>query len=969
MKVIRSISSVLITLLLLMSSIVILVPQISADTTSMDKTLYFTPYDPLEGSILYSDFGNPLLSEAAPTGSNSSAWPPRLLDREGKILPDLQTDEWIAWVELWVMYQFADQLLGEFGEFAGEDSDLIKSFFDMYNPFRISQDFIYTDNSTMEIIDDITFNLFIKSKSKLISKDGVKVGVSKQTLLFPQELATTNITVPFTILPNQIKSYPVELDISDVNIVLEQDDSLTFFVEILPSSRVLGRVLTRMSERGFEDRIMNILSGVADFLSNRRLERLKNLGDTIHEFMNLSEMFSQEGVNLSLSDIAELTDGFRTTQFFFGSASHSSNIQFMMEPSENQEITKKKYYLHANQLLDTTKPTNVEPESQQLTTNSLQWTADGLTRNRVLLDAKAVFYLDYRYLIPLNPLSITATLLDQGDEIVSTSLELDRTTLLDLLNADPTKITLSFPIPDSFELWHDHDIGFSVELASNTSLGFRKVHLVYDSTNASSYVSLIFKETDNIIVSVQADPSDGLIVPGDSVHYQLDVTSKYDDDLTAEVILQNKAGLWETISIPSSQSITAQGTQVIDVYVNSTDIRSEAYGNSVDALIQVSGKTGIDHHLSTVQVTQDAIEYAIDIIEYPESIEIQRGGNVSFDIKMVNNNTGAIDDVDSYSVDIDSEQDWDLEYPSTLSDVKKGKTKTFTVTVYVPDDTREDNDTLEITLQSQKNPDTTQTITVIVEVTSGSILDIMYEWFEDASHQLGFNDVFGEYAATGFAVIILLVVFFIIILLALLLTNKVLILDCPTAVKEINTYNLATYEITLRNPTRKLRSYTINTMLKDAEQQPWNVQSVEHDIEIPAKQSRTIEITVEPPRAADTDAWALSEVQIQVVGKHRQETLELMTLIVTGEPTVALAKVSHFPRRFTAGEKILTTCRVENKHLGETQRVDVTLYINGEQKNKVEDITIPVRGYAEVTLPWIAVSGSNDVYIKVTQRV
>jgi len=39
--------------------------------------------------------------------------------------------------------------------------------------------------------------------------------------------------------------------------------------------------------------------------------------------------------------------------------------------------------------------------------------------------------------------------------------------------------------------------------------------------------------------------------------------------------------------------------------------------------------------------------------------------------------------------------------------------------------------------------------------------------------------------------------------------------------------------------------------------------------------------------------------------------------------------------------------------------------VNNEEKNKVEDITIPAGGYADIKIPWIAIKGKNEIEIVV----
>ncbi len=65
------------------------------------------------------------------------------------------------------------------------------------------------------------------------------------------------------------------------------------------------------------------------------------------------------------------------------------------------------------------------------------------------------------------------------------------------------------------------------------------------------------------------------------------------------------------------------------------------------------------------------------------------------------------------------------------------------------------------------------------------------------------------------------------------------------------------------------------------------------------------------------------------------------------------------------GQKVVTSFRVENRGKVSTDKISIILYVNGEEKNKVEDITIPRGGYAEIDMPWIAVKGKNKVSIVV----
>ena len=73
--------------------------------------------------------------------------------------------------------------------------------------------------------------------------------------------------------------------------------------------------------------------------------------------------------------------------------------------------------------------------------------------------------------------------------------------------------------------------------------------------------------------------------------------------------------------------------------------------------------------------------------------------------------------------------------------------------------------------------------------------------------------------------------------------------------------------------------------------------------------------------------------------------------------------LKHTPRKFKEGDLVTTSFKLENKGKVASNKVSVILYVNGEEKNKVEGITIPSGGYAEVEIPWIAVKGKNEVDI------
>ena len=43
----------------------------------------------------------------------------------------------------------------------------------------------------------------------------------------------------------------------------------------------------------------------------------------------------------------------------------------------------------------------------------------------------------------------------------------------------------------------------------------------------------------------------------------------------------------------------------------------------------------------------------------------------------------------------------------------------------------------------------------------------------------------------------------------------------------------------------------------------------------------------------------------------------------------------------------------------------IFFYLNGKEKNKLENVIIPAKGFAEIKIPWIAVKGKNEISITV----
>jgi subtilase family serine protease len=90
-----------------------------------------------------------------------------------------------------------------------------------------------------------------------------------------------------------------------------------------------------------------------------------------------------------------------------------------------------------------------------------------------------------------------------------------------------------------------------------------------------------------------------------------------------------------------------------------------------------------------------------------------------------------------------------------------------------------------------------------------------------------------------------------------------------------------------------------------------------------------------------------------------------MTHLKDTKINLKINNVLTWPRLFKEGDRVTTSFKVENKGNASASGINVVLYINGKEKNKVQDILIPAGGYADVKMPWIAVKGKNEINIVV----
>ncbi len=290
--------------------------------------------------------------------------------------------------------------------------------------------------------------------------------------------------------------------------------------------------------------------------------------------------------------------------------------------------------------------------------------------------------------------------------IASSEKELDSTGILEILTKPNTPVTFTFSGSDK-EITYGHSIGIGVSLKNGTKLGLRNVKLLFDSVDYPSALRVKLEETQNIkITDITSNPPSQKIIPGGTVEYILNVTSEKADTLQISTIEREKTGDWE-ITVPGSATVSANSWTNIHVFIKSLSNLNEAYGNTITLTVIVNGNTGIARQAVSAEISQDAIQYDVEILGYSNNINISKGENHTFYFVIKNNNTGAIDDVDSYTITASSKNDWPLIPRDSIRNLGIGDSTDADdarVVIQVPKNTTLDSDIITITVTSDGNP-------------------------------------------------------------------------------------------------------------------------------------------------------------------------------------------------------------------------------------------------------------------------
>ena len=655
----------------------------------------------------------------------------------------------------------------------------------------------------------------------------------------------------------------------------------------------------------------------------------------------------------------DLIDGITGSSFYFASADYPSRIILPVN-LRGEEDNQKTYYLHDGNVIDISQPAGNEQSLNLETTQSI-WTGPTISeRSKIITDVSVNLYFRNLRLIK-KP--VTVTLID-NNEIEIATLTQD----VDSLNIGSNPTTFTFNDLD-YELMYNHHLNLAISLANGTGSGFlRHTKLLYDSADHPSSVTVKFKETYNIQFEISSNPEYALVIPGGEVEYTLSIDSKYDDEISIN-ILKDMSGDWSITGAEDSISVNAGETKEVTVIVKSESNLNDAYGDSIDLTFEVSGKTGLDRKTTTAIVDEEAIEYDIGIFGQDESKNIKKGKSGTFYFVVENKNTGAIDDEDSYSIFAESKNDWEIKYTDSTPPLvigEKTDAKRIFVKVYVPKNATKKSDTITVTVTSDNNPEVSTSINVTVDVTEPSIFESIVKFFESAAESLGLDDALGSKAPYVLMAGLLLLIIIIIIIIVYLLKKKSVEIICTERVQEIDPDGEAVFEITIRNPTRKTKTFDIRSNVNPISTQ-WLVATNKENITLEPKTSEIILLVVKPEESLESSDWTEINFNVNASGKKKSKDITIMVMLKEGKTLLRIQDVFSWPKDFKKGDRIITSFKLENKGNISARNVKVVLFINEKEKNKVE-VTIPSGGFADIKIPWIALKGKNDLKLKAIEQ-
>lgn len=918
---------------------------VSADPTSGSSTFYFTDYmDFVENGGIDSMDIMATVSELPPSSPNISYYPPKLIDGLS-----INQEEWLIWLTLYSISIFSDEFDGYLG-----DLDLL-----LPNPLRIIEAYPYDGNETIPIQGDIEFDLYFSSRNDNNDQIVATVYTLDEDLPLPREINSSgNITISSSSITKPIQQ---SITVKDIDINLRPGMYLVFSLEFKPGSRAITSML--QDEDSF---LSKLTSRATDFLLNLAKQSsnptIQDAAELIDEVRNLSE-----DLNFSKEDFAEIINSVIGSSLVYDHSSYPTSVTVPFESADSQDGNEIKYYLNGDGNLIQTKPTG-DPITTSLASDMQTWSSGKFSRSKYLIDATAILYINHKdYNFLQDNMMLDVSLFAGSSEIASKSISFEKTTSF----PTTTPQTVLFNnIDSSTEISYDESISLSLSLSNGSNVGqgfFRSISLYHNGAEYPSSLTLTMSDTDHIQASPELSSESDKIIPGETVSYIVNVSSDFEDDITVSLVntsfSEDEKEFWDVTIDPSEFSIGENSKKEVQVDLTSTIVSLLAYEEDpLEIELEILGKTGYTKTSLSAEVSEEAVTFDT-IVSSANDVEIEHGSNHTYIFNITNNNTGLWPH--GYRITANSENNWTIDLGTdNINDLESGNTISVSVTIYVPEDTDIDKDMLTFTVKSKE---TTEEIYRFVNtsVLSKGPVDAAFGFFESLAKDLGLEEAFGEFAPYIIPLLLIIIIFIIIIIMVFILTSKSVDVICVERIKEIYPNEFAEYQVSIKNPSTKHQIYEVDAIIEE-QNDKWETRVSEKTVTLAPKQEKLVKVQIRPTDEIESDDWAKILFIVSIQGSNKLKHLELLTMINNGTTELSISNVFHWPKPFKKNEKVSTSFKLFNNGSIQSGKVKISLYINGKEKNKVEDIIIPARGYADITIPWIAEKGKNDISIIVT---
>lgn len=637
------------------------------------------------------------------------------------------------------------------------------------------------------------------------------------------------------------------------------------------------------------------------------------------------------------------------------------------------------YYLHSDSKMDTSEPLNSE-KSSQLTETPIQWTGPNFERNKIIENISAELFI-YLPKIFTRDIGVKASIVNNNIVIAEEEQIIPKNTLIQkhIFKGPDSPMIFTFDNFEEKEILFDSSLTLNVQLTKMPILNFlqsRSPLLFYDSMLYPSKISFKYRETENIKLS---DIPNYKIIPGGNAEIFLNITSTYSDTLKIELESYEKTGEWDYPK-EITRTISENGSIKIPVNITSLNDDISAYdGDEIKLFINVSGTTGFDSKKLTVDVNEDAVDYDIEVLT-PNDKKIKHGTTGTYKLIIRNNNTGYLPD--TYKVNISSENGWLVSGNKTVkyyveyiydlpvyneSGEDQNEAYIF-VDVSIPWYTEISSDVITFTITSQEsinhNKDIILTVNVTTEVIQPDIFEEIYHFFESAAKKIGLDDALGSLAAWFLIFILIFLLLILIIIVIVIIKRKYVEVICLERIKYISPDESATYQLTILNPNKKQMIYDISLQNQNPLNK-WYTNLDSKQLLIEPKQSKQLLLTVKPTDKVSSEDFIEVKVIAKPINKNKKAELSTVTLLKDTNTQVKISGVFHWPRVFNKDNKVTTSFKLYNKGNVSAENISIILLLNGEERNRVENITIPRGGYADIEIPWIAVKGKNEINIVV----